>query len=244
MNEIQTALKTLGLDESATASQIREAYRDLVKVWHPDRFQHDVKLQKKAEETLKSINRSYELLMKINYDNSSANHNGRNHHHEDGYYQNNRGKDNYENYDYNSSVNAENIKTQKTVRSNKFSFLLKGRYVAVIAILVAGISKCNRLSDNIVNSRASSNQANTTPVQIISEEELRNRLTKLNYIVKYVKVSSVNIRSKPELSSEVVGSLTYGERVFVISETQGWSRLVDKDHNKLGWVSSEHIKGN
>lgn len=56
------ALETLGLTPSATPEQIRQAYRDLVKVWHPDRFGADARLRAKAEEKLKSINAAFNLL--------------------------------------------------------------------------------------------------------------------------------------------------------------------------------------
>lgn len=50
----------LGLDEDASGEEIKIAYRDLVKVWHPDRFTHDPRVQKMAEGKLKEINRAYE----------------------------------------------------------------------------------------------------------------------------------------------------------------------------------------
>jgi len=55
-------LKTLGLKPGATADQVREAYRDSVKVWHPDRFEHDPRLRQKAQERLKEINEAFERL--------------------------------------------------------------------------------------------------------------------------------------------------------------------------------------
>ena len=55
-------LKELGLTATATPSEIREAYRDLSKVWHPDRFGHDPKLRAKADERLKAINEAYAKL--------------------------------------------------------------------------------------------------------------------------------------------------------------------------------------
>ena len=36
--DIRTAFAILGLGEGATPLQVRTAYRDLVKVWHPDRL--------------------------------------------------------------------------------------------------------------------------------------------------------------------------------------------------------------
>jgi curved DNA-binding protein CbpA len=56
------ALDVLALRPGAAPSEIKEAYRDLVKVWHPDRFGNDVRLRKKAELQLKLINEAYRTL--------------------------------------------------------------------------------------------------------------------------------------------------------------------------------------
>ncbi len=56
------ALQTLGLGENASAAEIENAYLTLVKVWHPDRFQSDLKLKRAAEEKLKEINTAHDYL--------------------------------------------------------------------------------------------------------------------------------------------------------------------------------------
>jgi curved DNA-binding protein CbpA len=56
------ALDVLALRPGATPSEIKEAYRDLVKVWHPDRFGSDLRLRQKAELQLKLINEAYRVL--------------------------------------------------------------------------------------------------------------------------------------------------------------------------------------
>jgi hypothetical protein len=45
-----------------SSGELKAAHRDLAKVWHPDRFVHDPRLQEKAQEKLKEINEAYELL--------------------------------------------------------------------------------------------------------------------------------------------------------------------------------------
>lgn len=59
MHTCDAHLQTLSLDQTASFDQIREAYQDLVMVWHPDRFLHNPRLYKKAEEKLKQVNQAY-----------------------------------------------------------------------------------------------------------------------------------------------------------------------------------------
>jgi len=63
MNEIEHYYQALGLQPEATEAEVREAYRDLVKVWHPDRFSGDPHLQEKAQEKLKEIDLAYKWVL-------------------------------------------------------------------------------------------------------------------------------------------------------------------------------------
>lgn len=54
----------LEISPGSTDAEIRSAWRELNKVWHPDRFGDDEVLRKKAEEKLKRINQAYEILRK------------------------------------------------------------------------------------------------------------------------------------------------------------------------------------
>jgi DnaJ domain len=56
------ALEILELRPGATPAEVKAAYRDLVKVWHPDRFGSDVRLRSKAEDKLKELNEAYRIL--------------------------------------------------------------------------------------------------------------------------------------------------------------------------------------
>ncbi|HEV2863516.1 MAG TPA: DnaJ domain-containing protein [Pyrinomonadaceae bacterium] len=52
----------LGVAPGTDGDELKAAYRDMAKVWHPDRFSHDARLQQKAQEKLKEINEAYERL--------------------------------------------------------------------------------------------------------------------------------------------------------------------------------------
>jgi hypothetical protein len=57
------AYELLGVKPGVSNRELKAAHRDLAKVWHPDRFLHDPRLQDKAQEKLKEINEAYELLI-------------------------------------------------------------------------------------------------------------------------------------------------------------------------------------
>jgi hypothetical protein len=62
INDARRWLEVLGLAPGATKQELDDAYRDLVKVWHPDRFQSDPTLRLKAQEKLRDLNAAYEGL--------------------------------------------------------------------------------------------------------------------------------------------------------------------------------------
>jgi len=60
--DLNKAFELLGVKPGVSMRELKAAHRDLAKVWHPDRFQHDPRLQEKAQEKLKEINEAYDLL--------------------------------------------------------------------------------------------------------------------------------------------------------------------------------------
>lgn len=55
--------EVLGIKEGASEEEIKKAYRELVKKYHPDQYQ-DNPLAKLAEEKLREVNEAYDYLMK------------------------------------------------------------------------------------------------------------------------------------------------------------------------------------
>jgi hypothetical protein len=62
MKSVKDALSLLGLTPGASWDEVNGAYRDLVRVWHPDRFQGDARLIKKANEQTVLLNSAIQKL--------------------------------------------------------------------------------------------------------------------------------------------------------------------------------------
>ena len=54
------ALRILGLDNDATADDIKAAYKETAQILHPDRFAGNKKLQDRATEQFKNLQEAYE----------------------------------------------------------------------------------------------------------------------------------------------------------------------------------------
>lgn len=63
-DQILRAYQVLELPPGAPLEEIKSAYRDLAKVWHPDRYHNETeRLRLKAESKLKEITSAYRLLL-------------------------------------------------------------------------------------------------------------------------------------------------------------------------------------
>ncbi|MGA1868969.1 MAG: J domain-containing protein [bacterium] len=60
-------LRILNLQKGASPEEIKCAYRELVKKWHPDLFYQDSTLRQRAETKLKQINKAYNQLQANNF---------------------------------------------------------------------------------------------------------------------------------------------------------------------------------
>lgn len=61
--DLKRCLEILDLDNATSQKQVKEAYRNLVRIWHPDRFPLNSPLKYEAEEKLRNINVAYEKLI-------------------------------------------------------------------------------------------------------------------------------------------------------------------------------------
>lgn len=59
---LDDAYRLLDLSPGASHDDVKRAWRDLTKVWHPDRFAHDAGLRCRAEEKVKTLNEAFETI--------------------------------------------------------------------------------------------------------------------------------------------------------------------------------------
>ena len=59
---LQRCYDLLELPVGSSYEEVKNAYRMMTKVWHPDRFAADTELRHKAEEKLKLINVAFQIL--------------------------------------------------------------------------------------------------------------------------------------------------------------------------------------
>ena len=65
MEDLEKYFEILGLKPGASQEEVKQAYRDLVKVWHLDRYANDPRLQEKVQEKLKEINEAYHKICEL-----------------------------------------------------------------------------------------------------------------------------------------------------------------------------------
>ncbi|MBF0472552.1 MAG: DnaJ domain-containing protein [Nitrospirae bacterium] len=61
-DNIKQYFDILEIEPTDSIFKLEQTYNNLIKIWHPDRFNHDHDLQKKAIEKTNQINSAYELL--------------------------------------------------------------------------------------------------------------------------------------------------------------------------------------
>jgi len=61
--DTRRCLEILELESVTSPEALKRAYRDMVQIWHPDRFHGNSRLEKLASSKLKDINRAYSQLL-------------------------------------------------------------------------------------------------------------------------------------------------------------------------------------
>jgi curved DNA-binding protein CbpA len=62
MSDLKRCYEILEIKPESTYEEAKLAFRDMVSIWHPDKFSHNSRLKEKAEEKLKDLNAAWEQL--------------------------------------------------------------------------------------------------------------------------------------------------------------------------------------
>lgn len=73
MGSVEYYCQILGVSLGSSQEEIKRAYRQLAKNWHPDRFFDDLEKQKEAEQKFKQILEAYDFLKVYSLDSSAIN---------------------------------------------------------------------------------------------------------------------------------------------------------------------------
>lgn len=73
MKRVNQYKKLFNVEESTDLKQLKKAYRNLVKEWHPDKFQNDSEKALEAEEKSREIIDGYHFLVSIAPETKEAN---------------------------------------------------------------------------------------------------------------------------------------------------------------------------
>lgn len=65
MKRINEYRKMLNVTKESDLKELKSVYRNLMKEWHPDKFQHDETLKEEAEEKSKTLIEAYHFLVSI-----------------------------------------------------------------------------------------------------------------------------------------------------------------------------------
>lgn len=63
LDNVQSNLAALDLETGVSWQQVKDRYRFLAKVWHPDRFGADLRARSRAERQFKKVNSAYQWLL-------------------------------------------------------------------------------------------------------------------------------------------------------------------------------------
>ena len=112
----------LGITSSATDEEVKNAYRNLARKYHPDNYDDDNPLKDLANEKMQEINAAYDEILASRSGNSSKNG------------QNNNYNSSYSGYNYTSSGSTTGIYAEIRQKINAKKFAEAERMVADIPI--------------------------------------------------------------------------------------------------------------
>lgn len=80
------------------------------------------------------------------------------------------------------------------------------------------------------------------PMERVNREVFGSQVTSGNVVTKKVVASKLNIRSGPSVNYDILGTVSKGDEVHVVSESSGWTEIISCDKKIRGWVSNQYLR--
>ena len=128
------------------------------------------------------------------------------------------------------NTDSLNVRSEPSTSYSKLGTLLKGTKVGVI-------SESNGWSKILYNNKEA--YVSSQYLSNISSGSTDDNTSNTVKETKEVNTDSLNVRSEPSTSYSKLGTLSKGTKVGVISESNGWSKILY--NNKEAYVSSQYL---
>jgi hypothetical protein len=245
-DELLRNLAILELEPGVSWQQVKDRYRFLAKVWHPDRFGADIRARSRAEQQFKTVNTTYQWLLQhrseidsLANDSQSGRKTGESLQAGEGSEQQDRVREREEP----PSRPPRAPKVEKEQGSSAIEKFLWGvvstfTLIAVVIFLVSSLP-------GWLSRQGSENGQETTRGMLAptsSEQGTGDEGTGGgSHGVKWVTASRLYVRSEPSPDAPVVSVLERGSRVRIQSGGGTWLAVVSDDGRAIGWLHGDYV---
>lgn len=248
LDEVRQKLAILDLQPGASWQQVKDRYRFLAKVWHPDRFGSDLRARSRAEKQFQAVNEAYQWLVQhrstveslAESDSGPAEGTDGESGEARGHGEGREPPPERKRRPHPKSA----TKTEKDTRAStveKFLWGVAAAFALVAVVFFVASSLPGWLSEREVGSapeseRDSSSSSSSAPSRGDAGSSPGS------YGMKYVTASRLYVRSGPTRDAPVVSVLERGSRVRVRPGGDGpWLPLVADDGREAGWLHGDYL---
>jgi uncharacterized protein YgiM (DUF1202 family) len=248
LDEVRRKLAILDMQPGASWQQVKDRYRFLAKVWHPDRFGSDLRARSRAEKQFQAVNEAYQWLLQHRStveslaesdsgpaegtEGESGKARGRGEGREPAPERERRSR----------PVSAPKIeKDTRASTVEKFLWGVAAAFALMAVVFFVASSLPGWLSEREAGSANESERDSSSPSS--SAPSTRDAgPSPGSYAMKYVTASRLYVRSGPTRDAPVVSALERGSRVRVRPGSDGpWLPVVADDGREAGWLHSGYL---
>lgn len=228
MSQYLDYLKILGVKETASFSEIKKSYYELVQIWHPDKHTNE-KIKSRANEELKKINNAFEYVKK-NYKEplkSSASSNAKSYqnayntssqNHQNEYYKH---KSYYENSNANQSQSNQNSSGNQAhsysntsledILNKLLNYLKKQPYLLATIIFAGLLFMMLSVFDSNNQVRPKFNELQQPSYEPKKESSSKHRKELLEMMEKQQQTTAASpLNNKPDTAVQSPKKIEYG----------------------------------